>query len=96
MTYEFLDQATDAQLIEDVKAEGDRYDAQHPARIAAFAERYGEAALALYPILESLCASAHGDCISAEASVETDDMPRCWAVPENELNRLQRCLGLEI
>lgn len=92
---ERIDTLTDAELIAEVREEGSRYDENHPARVEAFVERYGEQALPLYAILDDMIGQAHLDCIQPEAQVAKDGVPGCVAIPEPVYERIERVLGLK-
>jgi hypothetical protein len=86
---------TDAELSalarSDAAADADPTEIE---RVEVFAARYGEAALALYPLVWDMVAGAHADCLIPEATDAKAEGGRCWAVEEVALNRVERALGM--
>ena len=88
-----FDGKTDVELIAYARETAAAEGPDEVARVEAFAARYGEGALALYPLVWDLVAGAHADCLTPEG-IAGDETGRCWAVEGSALERVERALGM--
>lgn len=89
-----FDSMTDQQLIAYARETATAEGPEEAARIEAFAARFGESALALYPLVWDLVAGAHADCLKPEG-IEGDENGRCWAVESRALTRVEQAMGMQ-